>query len=157
MGETFMLKLLERNIASIEERLVLLAPAQASMPAGLRNVTYDNRRHEQLVRELQMLRGSVYLEDGALGPQELSPEGLHQTPEDERSWHLLMTSREGRVSACAWFLEHPATASIRNLRVRKCPLGSMPAWRDKLHGAVHSEIARARHDQMSYADRKSVV
>ena len=61
-----MLKLLERNIAAIDERLVLLAPSPHAVPDDFVNVSFDTSLHTQLVREMQQLRGSVYLEDGAV-------------------------------------------------------------------------------------------
>ena len=147
-----MLRLLERNIAAVEDRLVLLAPAQAVIPAHFRNVTVDFTEHRTLVREMQRLRGSVYLEEGNVSHDQLTPEGLHETPEDARSWHLLMTDRQGGVSACAWYLEHENTASIENLRVRNCPLARANEWSDRLRTAVESELARARRDKLRYAE-----
>ncbi len=147
-----MLKLLERNIATVEQRLVLVAPPQAALPEGLKNVTVDSGRHRQLVGEMQALRGSIYLNGGYLTHEQLSNDGLHQTPEDEKSWHLLMTDARGRVSSCAWYLEHDNTASITDLRVRSCPLAAVTEWRDKLYSAVESEIARARRDGLRYAE-----
>jgi hypothetical protein len=147
-----MLKLLERNIEAVENRLVLLAPSHTSVPDGFRNVMFDSRRHRQFVREMQFLRGSIYLEDGALKHEELSADGLHQTPEDERSWHLLMLGRDGGVNACVWYLEHPTTASLENLRIRNCPLARTGAWSQTLRDAVASEIARARQNHLRYAE-----
>jgi len=147
-----MLRLLERNIAAIEERLILLAPSAESVGEGFRNVTFDRYRHAERVREMQRLRGKVYLEDGAIERRHLSTDGLHRTPEDERSWHLLMLGRDGRISACAWYLEHENTTSIQNLRVRNCPLTATESSRKTLHAAVESEIDRARQDGLRYAE-----
>ncbi len=80
-----MLKLLERNIASIEDRLVLLAPPRASTHRFFRNVEIDPGLHDGLVGEMQSLRGSMYLDDGAIGREELSSAGRHQTPEERRA------------------------------------------------------------------------
>ncbi len=147
-----MLRLLERNIAAIEERLILLAPSAESVGDGFRNVTFNWHRHAERVREMQRLRGKVYLEDGAIERRHLSNDGLHRTPEDERSWHLLMLGRDGRISACAWYLEHENTTSIQSLRVRNCPLAATKSGRDTLHAAVESEITRARKDGLRYAE-----
>ena len=147
-----MLRLLERNVAAIEERLILLAPSAESVGDGFRNVTFNRHRHAERVREMQRLRGKVYLEDGAIERRHLSTDGLHRTPEDERSWHLLMLGRDGRISACAWYLEHENTTSIQNLRVRNCPLAATESGRERLHAAVESEIDRARQDGLSYAE-----
>jgi hypothetical protein len=147
-----MLRLLERNIASVDERLVLLAPPQAVVPPHFRNVTYDDAKHRELVREMQRLRGSVYLEEGNVRNDQLTDDGLHATPEDARSWHLLMRDRGGRVSACAWYMEHDNSATINSLRVRNCPLARVGDWSDRLREAVEAELAKARRDQLRYAE-----
>ena len=147
-----MLRLLERNIATVDERLVLLAPPQAVVPPHFRNVTYDYVAHRELVREMQRLRGSVYLEEGNLRNDQLTVDGLHATPEDARSWHLLMRDRGGRVSACAWYMEHDNSATINSLRVRNCPLARVGDWSDRLKEAVEAELDKARRDQLRYAE-----
>ena len=100
---------------------------------------------------MQAVRGNVYLQGGYVTPEELS-NGLHQTPEDEKSWHLLMTDAKGHVSSCGWYLNHQNTASVEDLRVRNCPLARDAEWREKLYAAVDSEIARARRDGLHYAE-----
>lgn len=147
-----MLKLLERNVATIQDRLVLLAPSEASIPSSFANVTVDTDLHNQLVREMQKLRGTIYLGDGAIREHQLSPEGLHRTPEDQKSWHLLMLSKRQEVSACAWYLEHETHVTMQDLRVRTCPLGDSADWRENLARAVESEIRRARKDGLKYAE-----
>ena len=102
---------------------MLLAPPRASTHRFFRNVDIDPGLHDGLVGEMQSLRGSVYLDDGAIGREELSSAGRHQTPEDEKSWHLLMLSREQRVSACVWYFEHQNTTPLSRLRARILPAG----------------------------------
>jgi hypothetical protein len=147
-----MLKLLERNIAMVGERLMLLSPLETKVPGHFRNVTYDAVEHRQLVREMQRLRGSVYLSEGNVRREQLTVDGLHATPEDARSWHLVMTDRNGHVTSCAWYLEHENTASIQNLRVRNCPLAQADRWREPLVGAVEAELANARRNNLRSAE-----
>jgi hypothetical protein len=147
-----MLKLLERNITSIGERLVLLAPPAVDLPEYFKNVTIDPDRRRELVAEMQRLRGSIYLHDGALQREQLSPDGTHQTPEDQRSWHLLMLDKHQRVSSCVWYLEHDNTISADQLRVKNCPLGQQEGWHTRLWHAVESELARARKARLRYAE-----
>jgi hypothetical protein len=145
-----MLKLLERTIHSLDDRLLLLAP-HSSVPELFKNVDTDARRHGQLVREMQALRGSVYLQDGAIGRDQLSPEGLHETAEDQRSWHLLTLDKDSRVSGCAWYLEHDSSVSVDELRVRHTPL-ARGGWRTKLWRGVEAELARARRFGLRYVE-----
>ena len=147
-----MLKFLERSVASVDERLVLLAPPDTELPPIFSNIDIDLDRHERLVRAMQRFRGSVYLEDGAVEPDQLSPEGLHQTPEDEKSWHLLLLNAAGRVSACTWFRQHDNKVYFDRLRLRQCPLATTNGWRDKLWKAVETDIASARRDGIHYAE-----
>ena len=147
----FVLKLLERTIDTLDHRLLLLAP-NGTVPAFFNNVSNDSRRHQKLVREMQKLRGRIYLDDGALGREQLSAEGLHETVEDEKSWHLLMVDRRQRVTGCAWYLEHEPSVQVDDLRVRCCPLARMTEWRDYLRKGVESELARARREKLNYAE-----
>jgi hypothetical protein len=147
-----MLRLLERNIASIEKRLVLVAPPHITLPRSFKNVSTDRGRHQELVQEMQRLRGSIYLQDGALQRDQLTIDGLHRTPEDEKSWHLLMLNRQSEVSSCAWYMEHEEEARFEHLRVRSCGLARMEGWRDKLSQAVESELQRARESGLRYAE-----
>jgi hypothetical protein len=146
-----MLKLLERTISSLENRLLLVAP-QGAVPVFFRNISTDGSRHTQLVREVQKLRGGIYFQDGALGREHLTPEGLHETAEDAKSWHLLMVDARERVTSCVWYLQHSSSVHVEDLRVRCCPLARMSEWRDKLWQSVESELARARAERLRYAE-----
>ena len=146
-----MLSLLERTIASADQRLVVLAPPRAPVPDFFRNVPADTAMHDVLVEAVQRLRGRVYLEDGAIRPDHLTEDGLHRTPEDDRAWHLLILNRN-RVSACVWYLEHENATSIEELRVRDCPLAEDAEWRRSLRRAVEVELQRARLDRLHYAE-----
>jgi hypothetical protein len=146
-----MATLLERNVDSLHDRLVLLAPPHARIAHHFPDsFCADPARHDQLVAQVQHLRGRVYLEDGALRPDQLTSDGRHKTTEDERSWHLLMLDQRRRVTACIWYMEHEAAASIHELRVRSCPLAT--AEDGRLRDAVHAELARAREERIPYAE-----
>ena len=148
-----MLRMLERNIETIEKRLVVLAPSLATPPQAFTNVTLDPTRHRRLVSKMQALRGSVYLHEGNIKPHQLSSNGLHQTPEDEQSWHLLMMASPDDVSSCAWYREHDeTTVSFDDLRVRNCALAQRDGWKERLTASVESEIAQARRERLRYAE-----
>lgn len=146
-----MLKLLERTVETLDQRLLLLAPS-ANLPDFFLNVEYDNAEHQRYVREMQKLRGRIYVGDGAVSREQLTAEGLHDTAEDHRSWHLLMVDRRRRVTGCAWYLEHPSSVRVRDLRVRNTPLAKMAEWRGKLWKGVETELKRAREAGLRYAE-----
>lgn len=147
-----MRRLLERNIVDAGHRLLLLAPSETAVPAYFRNLDCDASRHRKLVREMQLLRGSIYLRDGAVERRRLAADGTHRTPEDEKSWHLLMLNQDGRVKACAWYLRHDSFVTVDRLRMRSCPLGREEGTGNRLWKAVESDIARARREGIDYAE-----
>jgi hypothetical protein len=147
-----MLKLLERSITAIEHRLVLLATPKSAILPHFRDVQVDPERRQRLIREMQQFRGSIYLGDGAIDRRDLSADGRHQTPEDEKSWHLLMLDPSGRVSSCVWYMEHPSNVAFEQLRVRRSPLATHTGWSAVLWKAVESELARARQHGLRYAE-----
>lgn len=147
-----MLRLIESSVASIEQRLVLIAPPQASYFDSFSNVINDTERHGRLIDEMQTLRGSIYLQEGNVTRSGLTADGRHQTAEDHRSWHLLMTDDDGRVRSCALFLLHDNAGSIRDLRLRHCPLLEHPESRTQVTVAVDSEMARARRANLRFAE-----
>ena len=143
--------MLVNNILTVDRRLLLVAPPLAFVPHCFRRISHDADRREDLVAELQRVRGAVYLADGYVRQHELLPGERHQTAEDARSWHLLMTDASGAVTACVWYLEHENTTSVRDLRIGHSPLAASE-WREKFHGAVDGEIRRARRDGLHYAE-----
>jgi hypothetical protein len=144
-------KLLHRSVAAVDQRMILLAPPNARIPAAFDSVEVNGRRHADLVSEMQQLRGGIYLRDGAVNANQLSG-GRHQTPEDERSWHLLMVDEQQRIDACVWYMEHPSTVAVDRLRVRNCPLAHDSASRPALWKAVEAELDRARSERIGYAE-----
>ena len=147
-----MLRLIESSTATIEQRLVLVAPSQARFADAFNSVTVDAFQHQELIHEMQRLRGAIYLDEGNVKRHELTADGRHVTAEDETSWHILMTDAGGQIRSCALYLEHEETASIRDMRVRHCPLLKSSDWQPKVKAAVESEIARARRAGLRFAE-----
>jgi hypothetical protein len=145
-----MLGLLERNIASIERRLVVLAPRHGVVPAVFHNLMFDAVQRRRLLADVQRLRGAIYRADGALRQEDLTRDGRHRTPEDDRSWHLVMTNG-GAITASVWYRDHDNTATIDSLRVRDCPL-RYANGHDVIAEAIESELARARRHALRYAE-----
>src|SRR5262245_47441259 len=101
-----MLKLLERSVDSVAERLVVLAPPSGALPAVFEQVVPDVDRYNDFIRQLQRFRGRIYVKDGALRPDQLTSDGRHHTTEDTKSWHLILTEPDGQVGGCIWYFEH---------------------------------------------------
>lgn len=146
-----MLRLIESSMAALEHHLVLVAPPQLTADI-FNNVTVDAFQRKQLINDMQLLRGSIYLEEGNVRRHELTVDGRHRTPEDDKSWHILMTDGCGRIRSCALYLLHDRGASFHDLRSRHCPLVKDPDWHDKVIGAVQSEMDRAERDGLRFAE-----
>jgi hypothetical protein len=147
-----MRRLIERSIASIEEQLVLVAPLERSCFDGFSNITSDTAHNRRLISEMQRLRGSIYLDEGNVKRCEVTSDGRHQTPEDDHSWHLLMTDANGHVRSCALYLLHENATSIQDLRVRHCPLVQSAESRRQVTHAIESEMHRARRAGLRFAE-----
>jgi len=149
--EYALLNLLDRTIASLDGRLVLLAPPDVAVPDQFSTCEFDLDRHDELIQAVQRFRGSIYCEDGAIKQDQLS-DGLHLTPEDGQSWHLLLTNRHGGISACAWYREYESSVYFDRLRLKHSELARAPQWRDTLWQAVEGHIADARRDGLRYSE-----
>jgi hypothetical protein len=145
-------KALERNVASVDERMVLLAPSERSVSNFFKKVDVDSGKYHQLLQDVQRFRGSIYLQDGAIEPSQLSDNGLHQTPDDDESWHMILLNKQEEVKACMMYREHENTVGPDDLRVRHNPLAQQDEWRPRLWKAIESELARAQRDDLQYVE-----
>src|SRR5438270_12654184 len=143
---------LQPTTGSDQMRLLILAPGDAEVPPAFQNQQCDATRHEELLADMQRLRGSVYLEDGAIERGELSDDGRHSIGIDRDSWHLLATSASGEVCGCVRYRSYPPTAGFRNLWVGHSALASSPIWRRQFQAAGDLEFQKARHRNIAYVE-----
>jgi hypothetical protein len=147
-----MLTIFDREIEKARQRLLVLAPPQANVPLELETVTYDPDEHRALLGDVQRLRGGVYLRDGAVTAKQLTSDGRHETAEDRDAWHVVVLDDARRVQGCIWYREHASFPAFEDLRACQTPLASRPEWRIPLKVAIHSEVERARREQVRYAE-----
>lgn len=147
-----MLTALERGIASTSERIVLLAPALEAVSNGFQKVECDPDKHRQMLEDVQRLRGSVYLKDGAIREDQLSDRGRHIGPEDDKSWHFLLLDHEQHVDACMLYFEHKPDVRFEDTRAAVNPLMGQREWRQVLWRAVESELRIARRNRLKYVE-----
>lgn len=133
-------------------RFVLLAPAGVAPRGAFRHVEGDPGWRQELMADMQRLRGRIYLQDGAITPDELTSDGRHLQPIDEESWHLLVLSVSGRVLGCTRYLQHHASTPYNRLRVRTAALAYSEQWSDSLRHAVEHELETARQNGFSYVE-----
>jgi hypothetical protein len=114
-------------------------------------VHVDAKRSEDLLAEMQTLRGSVYLRDGAIARADIT-DGRHQLDGDEESWHLLVLDKQNRVCGCTRYREYPNKTRFSQLRVSNSALAHCDRWGPKLKDAVEAEIALSRRLNLPYVE-----
>lgn len=140
------------KLTPLHSQLLLLAPSTDGVPDSFSNPSFDPGRHTQMLAKAQKLRGRIYVEDGAIEPNELMPDGRHCLPSDEESWHILTLDREGEVSGCTRYLTHANTISFAQLGVRQSELAKCDQWGPKLRAAVEQELQLARRRDFGYVE-----
>jgi hypothetical protein len=135
-------KRLDRKIAGLG-RLALLAPAGSAGIWAFEDVQQSSGLYQRRLADMQRLRGTVYLEDGAIGPEHLV-EDRHVLDIDLESWHLLVLDDDDCVSGCMRYRQHHTGICFEDLGVSQSALAECGNWGRKLKGAVESEIALSR-------------
>lgn len=101
---------------------------------------------------MQRLRGRIYLHDGAISRSELSGDGRHILPGDDRSWHLLTVSDVGEVMGCTRFLQHGRNTRFADLRISHTALAQCELWGAKLRRAIDHDLHTAALANFSFVE-----
>ncbi len=131
---------------------IVLPPAGAQVPGTFRNVTSNGAAYRSVLAQVQRFRGRVYLEDGAIMPAELTPDGRHMLPIDYRSWHVIAVEKSGVVRGCLRFLEESGATRFEDLWLHTAAIAHCPAVGQKVRRAVESEMARARSEDVRFGE-----
>lgn len=131
-------------------QFVVLPPLGANVPSTLQKVHFDTHRHHSLLASMQRLRGKVYLDDGAIGREDLTVDGRHQLSDDTAAWHVLSVTEDGRVTACLRYLDERRSPDFRALWVSHTALARCPQQGWKLRLAVQHRMAWARDTRLGF-------
>lgn len=131
-------------------QLVLLAPTTCDRKPPFHNVTVDPERYSRLLSDMQRLRGTIYLKDGAIPPTALGPDGCHRQPADRSSWHILSLSPDGRIKGTVRCLLHTNPFSYDRLGVSTSALARSAEWGSVFRRAVERELAIAESSSLAY-------
>jgi len=122
------------------------------VPGIFRNIEVNNRRHDDLLSQLQRLRGKAYLDDGAIRPSELTGDGRHKLSVDDHSWHVLSLDRDGRAVACLRYVEERDAAGFDDLWVRHAALARCPEFGARFRSAVELVMQGARQMRIGFGE-----
>jgi len=101
---------------------------------------------------MQMLRGAIYLRDGAVRRSELLPDGRHHQLIDDTSWHVLAIDREGRVCGGARYHRTSNQAGFSGLGLATSSMAQCDVWGRKLRAAVEADRRLAGARGVSYVE-----
>lgn len=133
-------------------QLTLLAPSPDAFPSSFRRVSVDPEQHGILMKQMQRLRGAVYVEEGALQPDVLDRTGCHVSPADLRSFHVLALNRHQQVVGCCRFRPHRDDVCFEQLALAEAPLAQDPILGAGLRAAVEQQMAWARERGYLYVE-----
>lgn len=132
--------------------IVILPPVGARVPSSFRHVSDRPESYRCMLSAVQRFRGSIYLEDGAICQDELTADGRHDVPIDEKSWHVITIDSNGRIWACLRFLEEHASSHFDRLWMRQAAITSCPSWGSRVRRAVEEEMAVARRESVRFGE-----
>ncbi len=121
---------------------VLLAPLRWRRQSLFHDVVVDESAYQHLLSAVQRFRGRSYLQDGALRPADLTPDGRHQQPIDPHSWHLVIQTPTLDVVSCARYYSLPNPCFETTLTSRS-RLAAEPQWRSPVRSLVENSIRQA--------------
>jgi hypothetical protein len=134
-----------------QTQFVVLPPCRHSLPKRLKRIEVDDRRHDELLAEMQRFRGGVYAHDGAVHPDELTADGRHVVDIDDYSWHVLSLDEKGRVCACLRYLEESRADHFDELWVRHAAMASS-SMGGQFRRAVERQMADARRLGLKFGE-----
>jgi hypothetical protein len=132
-------------------QFVILSPSEYRARGVFRDLRHDNRVGHDLMAAMQRFRGQIYLEDGAIRPEDLTADGRHIAAVDDKSWHVLSIDDSGEIRACLRYLEESKATKFDDLWVRHAAAvhsAKGPSYRH----AVEQEMLRARRLGLGFGE-----
>jgi hypothetical protein len=134
-----------------QTQFVVLPPSRQSVSKRFRRLDVNNHRYGELLADMQRFRGRVYTEDGAVRPEELTPDGRHSVAVDDSSWHVLSLDGHGNVCGCLRYLEESRALHFDDLWVRHAAMANSPMG-SQFRRAVEWQMADARRMRMGFGE-----
>ena len=130
---------------------VILSPSPYPAKGIFRNLCNDDGLRHGFMAAMQRFRGRIYAEDGAIRPADLTSDGRHITPVDEKSWHVLSVDDSGEVCACLRYLEESKATRFDDLWVRHAAAVQSTKG-SSFRKAVEQEMLRARELGLGFGE-----
>jgi hypothetical protein len=137
---------------STESTFLILAPANAARLDRFQKVSCDSAEHAELLSRMQVMRGFVALQEGAIRPHQLDANKRHIMSGDSDSWHLLRMGPEGNVRGCVRILAHPEGVTFSSMRLASSAIATSPEWGPRLRAIVELELESARQSSLTIVE-----
>jgi hypothetical protein len=137
---------------SAQTPIILLPPRDAAVPPVFQSVEPDIHLYSWLLAAIQRFRGSLYCQDGAVSKHELTADGRHVLPIDEKSWHVAALNAEGDVCGCLRFNDESSADDFNDLWLSKSSVARCPVLGKKLRPAVEREMERAKANGLRFGE-----
>ena len=135
-----------------QPQFAVLPPVSETVSDAFHDVQFSTRRHDELLAQMQRLRGQVYLQDGAITQDALTSDGRHATSVDHHSWHVLSLDHEGKVVACLRYLEERSATVFDDLLVRHAALAQCPVAGVRFRRSVERAMSPARQMRIGFGE-----
>ena len=110
------------------------------------------------LKQAQVLRGTAYLEDGAIRPCDLDKDGRLQMTGDEEGWHLLLVENDSdSVIGCVRYLLHANDVSFQDLNISRCAAGTDLVTGPMIRSIVEADLDIARRTGLGYVEVGGLV
>jgi hypothetical protein len=135
-----------------QTRFVVLPPSGVAASNIFRSTEIDTPRQEKLLGEMQRFRGAMYLRDGAIQASDLTADGRHKVPVDDRSWHVLSLDRRDQICACLRFVDESGAGAFDDLWIRRTAISECPKVGKKFRTAVEDGMRNAHRMGMKFGE-----
>ncbi|MGA3028415.1 MAG: hypothetical protein ABSF98_27020 [Bryobacteraceae bacterium] len=133
-------------------KILLLAPSLADVPASFCNVATSPERYSRLLAEAQRFRGRIYVEDGAVSPGELTPDGRHHQASDLQGWHILAVDDSTSVHGCARCICRTGKVPFSELAVGRSAIAMSDKWGNKVRRVMEDTLDEVIQDGHAFGE-----
>jgi hypothetical protein len=137
--------------------LRLLPPRQARLPVALGHWQTSDSEQEEILGQIQRLRGAVYVQDGAIPAHALDASGRHIQEVDDRSWHSYLVDARGTISGCIRVMPHAGHPRPKELHVADLCRRMEPATAVRHCAALQVFVDQARHAGLGVVEAGGTV
>ena len=130
----------------------LLAPSASKLTQKFSNAVMEHGTHTQWLNSMQVLRGRIYLSDGAIDRSDLDCQGRHSMSGDRQAWHLLLVDADQELIGCVRYLLYEPSAEYHNLKALDSAIARHSHWGPKVRRALNADLTGAFENSLYYAE-----